>query len=192
MEDPMIRTAAVALVLLAGTVPLRASGKEAVLVHRLRARIDAVAASLDGVLAVSLRDVKTGASIDVDAAEPFPQASSIKLAVLYELYRQAEEGRVDLAEVTTPPLPRVGGGGIEPITEEDQGRFTESGRGVHQHARMADDLIARGSEGEGFTERRPAGQMRDLARGEAISGQSVFVRTSDESQSPVAALHQGS
>jgi beta-lactamase class A len=112
MEDPMIRTAAVALVLLAGTVPLRASGKEAVLVHRLRARIDAVAASLDGVLAVSLRDVKTGASIDVDAAEPFPQASTIKLAVLYELYRQAEEGRVDLAEVTTPPLPRVGGGGV--------------------------------------------------------------------------------
>jgi beta-lactamase class A len=112
MEDPMIRTTAVALVLLAGTVPLRASEKETVLTGRLRARIEAVAASLDGVLAVSLRDVKTGAAIDLHAAEPFPLASSIKLSVIYELYRQAEEGRIDLGEVTTPPLPRVGGGGV--------------------------------------------------------------------------------
>ena len=32
--------------------------------------------------------------------------------MLYELYRQAEEGRVDLAALTTPPRPRVGGGGV--------------------------------------------------------------------------------
>jgi beta-lactamase class A len=112
MEDPMIRTLAAALVLLAGAVPLRASEKEGVLVGRLRTRIEEVAASVDGVLAVSLRDAKTGASIDLRAAEPFPLASSIKLAVLYELFRQADEGRIDLAEVTTPPLPRVGGGGV--------------------------------------------------------------------------------
>jgi beta-lactamase class A len=32
--------------------------------------------------------------------------------VLYELYRQAAEGRVDLSEVTRPPVPRVRGGGV--------------------------------------------------------------------------------
>ena len=32
--------------------------------------------------------------------------------MLYELYRQAEEGRIDLAELTRPPVPRVRGGGI--------------------------------------------------------------------------------
>jgi len=108
----MIRTTAAALVLLAVAAPARASEKEQVLIDRLRTRIEGVAASLDGVLAVSLRDAKTGAAIDLHAAEPFPLASSIKLAVLYELYRQAEEGRIDLAEVTTPPLPRAGGGGV--------------------------------------------------------------------------------
>lgn len=108
----MIRTTVAALVLLAVAAPVRASEKEKVLVDRLRSRIEGVAASLDGVLAVSLRDAKTGAAIDLHAAEPFPLASSIKLAVLYELYRQAEEGRIDLAEVTTPPLPRAGGGGV--------------------------------------------------------------------------------
>jgi beta-lactamase class A len=112
MEDPMIRTTAVVLVLAGLAAPLHAAGKEEVLVAHLRARIESVASSLDGVLAVSLRDQKTGAVIDLHPAEPFPLASSIKLAVLYELYRQAEEGRIDLAEVTTPPLPRAGGGGV--------------------------------------------------------------------------------
>lgn len=108
----MIRTWTVVLVLSALSAPLHAAGKEDVLLARLRARIEAVASSLDGVLAVSLRDPKTGAAIDLHAAEPFPLASSVKLAVLYELYRQAEEGRLDLAEVTAPPLPRAGGGGV--------------------------------------------------------------------------------
>jgi len=108
----MIRTTAAVLALSALAAPLRAAGKEDVLVAHLRTRIETVASSLDGVLAVSLRDQKTGASIDLHAAEPFPLASSIKLAVLYELYRQAEDGRIDLAEVTTPPLPRATGGGV--------------------------------------------------------------------------------
>ena len=108
----MIRTTAAVLALSALAAPLRAAGKEDVLVAHLRTRIETVASSLDGVLAVSLRDQKTGASIDLHPAEPFPLASSIKLAVLYELYRQAEDGRIDLAEVTTPPLPRATGGGV--------------------------------------------------------------------------------
>ena len=67
---------------------------------------------LDGVLGLSLKDLKTGATVmELHPAEPFPTASSIKLAVLYELYRQAEEGRIDLAEVTHPPAAARGGTG---------------------------------------------------------------------------------
>jgi beta-lactamase class A len=90
-----------------------AAGKEDALVAKLRARVEAVDAKLDGVLGLSLADLRTGTTVmELRADEPFPTASSIKLAVLYELYRQAEEGRVDLAGLTTPPLPRVKGGGV--------------------------------------------------------------------------------
>ncbi len=107
------RVAPLVAVLVAGLVPFAAaSEKEDVLWARLRTRVQDVEKRLDGVLGLSVKDLKTGASFDVRPDEPFPLASSIKLAVLYELYRQAEEGKVDLAEVTRPPLPRVKGGGV--------------------------------------------------------------------------------
>jgi beta-lactamase class A len=86
--------------------------KEADLLARLRARVQSVDARLDGVLGVYARDLTTGQTVELRPDEVFPTASSIKLAVLYELYRQSEEGRVDVAEVTRPPVPRVGGGGV--------------------------------------------------------------------------------
>src|SRR4029450_13903196 len=67
---------------------------------------------LDGVLGLSVKDLKTGTTFEVRPDEVFPQASSIKLAVLYELYRQAGDGKIDLAQVTRPPMPRVKGGGV--------------------------------------------------------------------------------
>jgi beta-lactamase class A len=105
-------TAAVSLLIAALAAPAAPAEKQAALWEKLRARIEAVDRGLDGVLGVSVKDLKGGMTLDVRPAEPFPQASSIKLAVLYELYRQAEEGRVDLGELTRPPLPRVGGGGV--------------------------------------------------------------------------------
>jgi beta-lactamase class A len=86
--------------------------KQAALFARLGSRIEAEDARLDGVLGVYVRDLRTSREIEIRADEVFPTASSIKLAILYELYRQAADGAVDLAEVTRPPLPRVGGGGV--------------------------------------------------------------------------------
>jgi beta-lactamase class A len=86
--------------------------KPAELLAKLRACVQAVDSRLDGVLGVYVHDLATGATIELRPDEAFPTASSIKLAILYELYRQAEEGRIDLAEVTRPPVPRVRGGGI--------------------------------------------------------------------------------
>jgi beta-lactamase class A len=93
---------------LGGELPSKATD----LLAKLRARVQAIDARLDGVLGVYVRDLETGATVELRPDEVFPTASSIKLAILYELYRQAEEGRIDLAEVTRPPLPRVRGGGV--------------------------------------------------------------------------------
>jgi beta-lactamase class A len=83
------------------------------LLEKLGRRIDAVDARLDGVLGVYVEDLTTGASVERRPDELFPTASSIKLAILYELYRAADEGRLDLAEVTRPPgAGRVRGGGV--------------------------------------------------------------------------------
>ena len=93
-------------------VPAHAGAKEDALWARLRARLERLEQSVDGVVGLSVKDLKTGASIEIRPDETFPQASVIKLAVLYELYRQADEGKIDLAEVTRLPAARVGGGGI--------------------------------------------------------------------------------
>lgn len=100
---------ALVLALPAGTA---AGEKEDVLWSRLRARVQDVEKRLDGVLGLSVKDLKTGTTFEVRPDEVFPQASSIKLAVLYELYRQAGDGKINLAQVTRPPMPRVKGGGV--------------------------------------------------------------------------------
>ena len=105
-------TAAVSLLVVALAAPATPAEKQAALGEKLRVRIESLDRGLNGVLGVSVKDLKGGLTLDVRPQEPFPQASSIKLAVLYELYRQAEEARVDLGEITRPPLPRVGGGGV--------------------------------------------------------------------------------
>jgi beta-lactamase class A len=106
------RVVAVLALVLVLPAAVRAGEKEDVLWSHLRARVQDVEKRLDGVLGLSVKDLKTGASFEIRPDETFPQASSIKLAVLYELYRQSEEGKIDLAQVTRPPLPRVKGGGV--------------------------------------------------------------------------------
>jgi len=86
--------------------------KEAALWEALRGRVLEVERRLDGVVGLSVKDLASGRTLEIRKDEVFPQASAIKWTILYELYRQAEEGRADLAEVTRPPLPRVGGSGM--------------------------------------------------------------------------------
>ena len=118
MEAAVSRPRPAALVLAAALLAMAEAragelpAKQADLLAKLQARVQDVDARLDGVLGVYLEDLATGAKIERRADEVFPTASSIKLAVLYELYRQAEEGRIDLGEMTQPPAARVGGGGV--------------------------------------------------------------------------------
>ena len=116
VSRPRARRLALAYAAVCGFVPGTKAAdlpaKPAELIRKLRAQVQAVDARLDGVLGVYVEDLTGASVIELRADEVFPTASSIKLAVLYELYRQADEGRLDLTEVTRPPLPRVAGGGV--------------------------------------------------------------------------------
>lgn len=85
--------------------------------HELRRALDrqleSIVGHLDGVIGYAALDLTTGEEIGRLERQEFPTASTIKLAILYELFKQADEGRVRLE--TTGPLDRshvVGGTGI--------------------------------------------------------------------------------
>ncbi len=65
--------------------------KEAVLWQRLGVRVNEIDRDLDGVLGVAILDLTGGQNFMLRADDVFPQASSIKIAVLAELYRQAQD-----------------------------------------------------------------------------------------------------
>ena len=89
-----MRRLAAALLLassLAQAAPPTAPEKQQLLWGQLRATIADVERRLDGVLGVAILDLTTGQQLMLHEDEVFPQASSIKIAVLAELYRQAEQ-----------------------------------------------------------------------------------------------------
>jgi beta-lactamase class A len=53
---------------------------------------------LDGVLGVAMLDITSGRTFLLHPDEVFPQASSIKITVLAELYHQAEQGKLKLTD----------------------------------------------------------------------------------------------
>ena len=100
-----MRRVIVVLVLIASaaaqTAPDRAAAKQQVLWQKLEASIADVDRSLDGIMGVAVQDLVTGQKYVLRGDDVFPQASSIKIAVLAELYRQAQQGKLKLTEVYT-------------------------------------------------------------------------------------------
>jgi beta-lactamase class A len=64
--------------------------KQTVLWEKLAARINEIDRNLDGVAGVAILDLTSGRTFLLHADDVFPQASSIKIAVLAELYHQAQ------------------------------------------------------------------------------------------------------
>ena len=67
-----------------------ATEKTQVLWQKLQTTIAEVERNLDGVLGVAIKDLGNGQEFVLHGDEIFPQASSIKIAVLAELYHQAQ------------------------------------------------------------------------------------------------------
>ena len=90
----LMRLAVVVFLLASATVhaadtPLNA--KQQVLWEHLRQGVVDVEQQLDGVMGVAVLDLNSGQKLLIRPDEVFPQASSIKIAVLAELYHQAQQ-----------------------------------------------------------------------------------------------------
>jgi beta-lactamase class A len=64
-----------------------------VLWKKLEMRVEEISARLDGVMGVAILDLTDGRILLQNADRVFPAASSIKVAILLELYHQDEEAR---------------------------------------------------------------------------------------------------
>ena len=73
------------------------SEKQQILRARLEDKIRDLDANLDGVIGVAILDLTNGELITYHTDEVFPTASSIKVAVLAELYRQNEQAASGVA-----------------------------------------------------------------------------------------------
>jgi beta-lactamase class A len=77
------------------------SSKQDVLWAKLEQSVLEVDRSLDGVMGVAIIDLTDGRNYSLHANDVFPQASSIKICVLAELYRQAQQGKLKLTDTYT-------------------------------------------------------------------------------------------
>ena len=75
-----------------------------ILWQRLGAQIGEIEEGLDGVMGVAILDLASGRQFVLHGDDVFPQASSIKITVLAELYHQAEQnapGKAKLSDLYT-------------------------------------------------------------------------------------------
>src|ERR1700693_2197207 len=75
--------------------------KQTVLWMKLEKSILDIDRGLDGVMGVAIVDLTDGHKYVLHANDVYPQASSIKICVLAELYRQAQQGKLKLTDLYT-------------------------------------------------------------------------------------------
>ena len=75
--------------------------KQKVLWQKLEADIHEVDQRLDGVMGVAIEDLASDDHLFLHEDEVFAQASSIKIAVLADLYLQAQQGKLKLTDLYT-------------------------------------------------------------------------------------------
>ncbi len=78
---------------------------------KLQANLDQVAGQFHGVIGYAIKDLATGQTFSRLPDTVFPQASSIKLTILLDLLRQAQEGKLSLDEKHTIRRSETVGGG---------------------------------------------------------------------------------
>lgn len=89
----------IVLLLLLFAAPLHAQRTDAALTAKLRE----AARGFHGEVGIYVRNLRTGATVEIDADTVFPTASMIKVPILLTLYDQVERGKLDLeARVPRP------------------------------------------------------------------------------------------
>src|SRR5438132_14397885 len=69
-----------------------------------------IAARVDGVMGYAVLDLTSGERIGHLERAAFPTASTIKIAIVYELFKQADEGKVHLDQMITLDRSKAVGG----------------------------------------------------------------------------------
>jgi beta-lactamase class A len=99
-------------VVLVGLSTLFAQTAPELLEQKLAEQIAAFDARLDGVLGVAAIDLATGRTFSYHGDTIFPQASSIKIPIMAEMYRAERAGEFSFSDpVTLHPKDYVGGSG---------------------------------------------------------------------------------
>jgi beta-lactamase class A len=76
-------------------------------------RVQEISGRVDGVVGYSIVDLTSGERVGRLESATFPTASAIKLAIVYELFKQAEEQKIRLTDmVTLDRAQAVGGTGV--------------------------------------------------------------------------------
>jgi len=110
------RILALLTIALALTSSLRAQQTLQTALHaKLEAQLANVAEHLNGVMGYAIMDLSSGETFLRLPDTVFPQASSIKLTILLELMRQAQEGKLSLEEKHTLRRSEMTVGDTEPI-----------------------------------------------------------------------------
>jgi beta-lactamase class A len=81
--------------------------------EKLTSRIKQIVEQTDADVGVAIKDLRSGEQILINEEEIFPQASSIKIHILSEVYKQAAEKKFNITDIKQLPITsRVGGSGI--------------------------------------------------------------------------------
>ena len=115
MKGSRLKAPAVSLLLSAAAASAAAQTPPlpAELHARFDKRIAEIASRVDGVVGYTIVDLTTGERVRHLETATFPTASAIKLAIVYELFKRAEEKTLNLDEVITLDRAKaVGGSGV--------------------------------------------------------------------------------
>lgn len=106
---------AIALILLLCfcSIAISQSDDGKLLKAKVLSQLKEISENLNGIMGVAAKDLISGEEIFLNQEIIFPQASSIKVPILIELFHQAEEGKVDLSSsLWLKKKAKTGGSGI--------------------------------------------------------------------------------
>jgi len=113
MKPVIILALVAALAVQTATSQQPPPAQELLLWQKLDSSLQTESRNLDGVLGVAILDLSNEHTLLLNSDEVFPTASTIKIAILAELYRQMQQGKLKLTETyTLQQTDLVGGSGI--------------------------------------------------------------------------------
>jgi beta-lactamase class A len=84
-------------------------------------KLHSIADGADAVVGIAVKDLRTGEQFLINEKEVFPTASSIKIFIAAEVYRQAAEGKFSLTDVRTIPASvRAAGSGVLSMLDRER------------------------------------------------------------------------